>query len=264
MAAMNPRELGGTVFSNSVLRALLYGHGLVIEDPLVMAADLLNQTPAPSRKLARAFIEAAAASMTQIDALIDASIVRTFFGPRPSTLTEAQLAAALAESAVSVDELWQAFEASYIDGLTPALQELWSHIRNGNRQPPLELVSKALTETDVAVVKVFVQVVAELRPQSVIDNTIAVVASAIDDAAYVGGGYDVLCGSPLFAKLLFLGAPDPVSELRAHQLAATPVPSIDALTLNDVVSMRRTSDAFERWRRHLAEALEQAHRIQNS
>ncbi len=40
MAAMNPRDVGKNTFSTSVLRALLYSHGLVLEDPLVMAVSV--------------------------------------------------------------------------------------------------------------------------------------------------------------------------------------------------------------------------------
>jgi hypothetical protein len=48
MAAMNPRDVGKNTFSTSVLRALLYSHGLVIEDPLTANGGLLNRDPRPA------------------------------------------------------------------------------------------------------------------------------------------------------------------------------------------------------------------------
>lgn len=264
MAAMNPRELGQPRFSNSVLRALLYSHGLVLEDPLVMAAELFTGSPQHTRAMARRFIESAAASIVQIDELIDAGIVQTFFtaDPERSTL-ESEMSTALANSPVQTDELWDAFEAGYIDGLSPSLRELWRRIRAGDRSPPLELVHGALTETDVELVKTFVDVVSQIRPASVIDNTVGVVASAIDDVRRLGGRYDLLCASPLFARLLFLGTDDPVAALRVHQLANTTVPSIDSLEARDVVRMRQTGDAFELWRTHLSQGLDHAHRLRD-
>ena len=111
MAAMNPRELGKATFSTSVLRALLYGHGLLIEDPLVMAAELHLTSPAETRSMSRTFVEAAAASLGEIDALINAGIVQTFFVTTPqrregSALEAEMLAAVQGGDAVSPDEIW--------------------------------------------------------------------------------------------------------------------------------------------------------------
>ena len=243
-AAMNPRELGRSVFSGSVLR----GHGLIIEDPLVMAADPYIGSPPNTRGLARRFIEAAVASLTQIDVLIDHGIVQTFFLAPGNGSTEADMVVALASSEVDIGQLWDAFEVEYIDGLSPSLRVPWQEIRAGNRNPRPSLVDEALTETDAVIVSTFVDVVASLRSRAVIENTVAIVASALDDVARLGARHDLLCGSPLFARLLFLGTSDPVAELCVGRLAHTPVRSIRTLDVSDVVSMRQTTDAFERWR----------------
>jgi hypothetical protein len=265
MGAMNPREVGRNTFSNGVIRALLYSHGLVIEDPLVLAAELHTTSPALTRSLSRQFVEAAAVSLFEVDSLIDAGVVETFFvgmGDRAEeSPAEAEIAAALANS--DIDELWEAFEAGYVDGLNPALRRLWRRIRAGDRNPPLDLVEKALTETDVEVVKVFIDVVASLRPGAVIDNTLAIVSSAIDDYHRLGSRHDLLCASELFARLLFLGTRDPIAELRVRQLAHTPVPNIGQLDVRDVVAIRQGSDAFATWRARLSLGLERAHRLRD-
>lgn len=265
MTAMSPRELGRNTFSNSVIRALLYSHGLVIEDPLVLAAELYTTSPSHTRSTARQFVEAAAVSLFEIDSLIDTGVVETFFvgmdHRAEESPAEADIAAALADS--DVDELWEAFEAAYVDGLNPALRRLWQRIRAGDRNPPLDLVEQALTETDVEVVKVFIDIVASLRPGAVIDNTVAIVSSAVDDYQRLGRRHDVLCASELFARLLFLGTPDPVAELRVRQLAQTPVPNIEQLDVRDVVAIRQGSDAFATWRARLSLGLERAHRLRD-
>jgi hypothetical protein len=86
MAAMNPRDVGKNTFSTSVLRALLYSHGLVLEDPLVMAAELHVSGAQSTRKLSRLFIQAAVTSLIEIEALLDARVVQTFLCPRRSAL----------------------------------------------------------------------------------------------------------------------------------------------------------------------------------
>ena len=265
MAAMSPREVGTGTFSNSVLRALLYSHGLVIEDPVVLAAEMHVTSPAFTRHLSRLFIEAAAVSLFEVDALLDAGIVETFFVSMDARADESPSDARLAEvlATSDVDELWEAFEAGYVDGLNPALRRLWQRIRGGDRNPPLDLVEEALTETDTEVVKVFIDVVASLRPGAVIDNTLAIVSSALDDHHRLGGRHDILCASPLFARLLFVGSPDPAAELRVHQLAQTPVPNIGQLDARDVVDIRLGSDAFATWRSRLSIGLERAHRLRD-
>ena len=151
-----------------------------------------------------------------------------------------------------------AFEARYVDGLNPPLRELWSRIRSGDRNPPLDLVREGITASDADVVRIFVDVVAHLRPSAVVDNTVEIVASALDDLRRLGSHHDVLCTSPLFARLLFLGTPDPVSQLRVRQLARTPVPSLDQLDVTDVVKIRVHDEAFALWRARLSSGLERA------
>jgi hypothetical protein len=265
MGAMSPSEVGSNTFSNGVVRALLYSHGLVIEDPVLLAAEMHVTGATHTRPLSRKFVEAAASSLFEVDALVDAGIVETFFvgmdERADQTATDAQIAEALRDS--DRDELWEAFEAGYVDGLNPALRTLWQRIRAGDRNPPLRLLEDALTETDVEVVKAFIDVVASLRPGAVIDNTMAIVSSARDDQLRLGGQHDLLCASELFARLLFIGSPDPVSELRVRQLARTPVPNIAALDLADVVAIRQGSDAFANWRSRLSIGLERAHRLRD-
>ena len=52
-AAMNPRYAGSGRFSDGVLRALLYCQGLVVEDPVVLAAELYLTTSHEARPVAR-------------------------------------------------------------------------------------------------------------------------------------------------------------------------------------------------------------------
>lgn len=263
MGAMDPRQMGSNTFSNSVIRALLYSHGLVVEDPVLLAAEMHTTTRDELRDLSRQFLEAASISLFEVDALIDEGVVETFFvGMEDRTeesLSDAQVAAALATT--DRDELWEAFEAGYVDGLNPALRRLWKKIRAGDRNPPLDLVEEALTETDVEVVKVFIDIVASLRPGAVIDNTLAIVASAREDQRRLGHRHDILCASDLFARLLFVGSPDPAAELRVQQLARTTVPNIEQLDVRDVVSIRQGSEAFATWRARLSIGLERAHRL---
>lgn len=265
MGAMSPREVGTNTFSNGVIRALLYSHGLVIEDPVLLAAELHATSPAHTRSLSRRFVEAAATSLFEVDALVDDGVVETFFvgmdERAEESATDAEIAEALRGS--NRDELWEAFEAGYVDGLNPALRTLWQRIRSGDRNPPLNLVEEALTDTDVEVVKVFIDVVASLRPGAVIDNTLAIVSSARDDQRRLGGQHDLLCASELFARLLFIGSPDPVAELRVRQLAHTPVPNIGQLDVADVVAIRQSSEAFANWRSRLSIGLERAHRLRD-
>jgi hypothetical protein len=268
MAAMNPRDIGKSTFSTSVLRALLYSHGLVIEDPLVMAAELHLTGAQSTRKLSRLFVQAAVTSLIEIEALLETRVVQTFFVPTnertAGSALAAEMQAALASGqGLSVKDIWDGFEAGYIDGLAPPLRELWSRVRAGDRSPPLDLVRQGITASDVETVRMFVEVVSQLRPSAVVDNTVEIVASALDDLRRLGSSHDLLCTSPLFARLLFLGKPDPVSQLRIHQLARTPVPSLDQLLVTDVVSIRAHAEAFALWRARLSSGLERAHRLRD-
>ncbi len=257
MAAMSPRDIGKNTFSTSVLRALLYSHGLILEDPLVMAAELHVIGAKSTRKISRLFVDAAVTSLAEIEALLDARVVQTFFVPSDQRAVGSVLATEMAASlasgqALSVDDVWDTFEAGYVDGLSPPLRELWARIRCGDRSPPLDLVSEGIAVSDVDIVRVFIDVIAHLRPAAVVDNTVEIVASALDDVRRRGSRHDVLCASPLFARLPFLGTPDPVSQLRVHQLARTPVPSLNQLDVADIVRIRDYSDAFATWRARLS------------
>jgi hypothetical protein len=195
-------------------------------------------------------------------------VVQTFFVPTQERAHGSPLATEMravlnSGQQLSVDEVWDAFEAGYVDGLNPPLRELWSRIRSGDRNPPLDLVREGITASDAEVVRIFVDVVAHLRPSAVVDNTVEIVASALDDLRRLGSHHDVLCTSPLFARLLFLGTPDPVSQLRVRQLARTPVPSLDQLDVTDVVKIRIHDEAFALWRARLSSGLERAHRLRD-
>ncbi len=84
---------------NGVIRALVYSHGLIIEDPVLLAAELHATSPAHTRGLSRQFVEAAAISLFEVDALVDAGILETFFvgmDERAETsLTDAEITAGI-------------------------------------------------------------------------------------------------------------------------------------------------------------------------
>jgi len=266
-AAMDPRFMGSGRFSTSVLQALLYCHGLVIEDPLAMAADLYTTSPAQVRAMARSFITAGTVSLCEVAPLLDTGVVQTFFTPTADLPDISQPRARAREelgrpgASFGTSEVWQAFEASYVDGLSPSLQELWRHIRSGDRHPPLDLVEAGLREDDVRVVETFIEVLSELRPAAVVDNCLDIVLTSVAAQARLGARHDLLCPTPLFAKLLFLGTDDPVHQLRLHELARMNVPGIADLLVEDAVRIRQTSDAFDQWRRSLSVALERAHTL---
>lgn len=267
-AAMDPRHVGANMFSDGVIRALLYSHGLVLEDPLRMAADLHQGNPAEVRAISRKFVEAAAVSMVEIEELLDAGIVETFFVSSEERQADSPLLVSMYDALedspeMNVDEIWDALEASYIEGLNEPLRELWRRIRGGERSPPLALVKDAAANTDGEVVETFIEIVANLRPVSVVQNALATVASGLADIRRFGGHHDLLCPSALYARLLFLGSPDPEAELRVHQLARTPVPNLGELAMTDVVAIRERSDALAVWRANLSVALDYAHRLRD-
>jgi hypothetical protein len=78
-ASLNPRFAGTGKFSAGVLRALLYCHGLVIEDPIIVAADMYTGTKAELRAVARLAVVSAVTSIVEIAPLLDSDVVRTFF-----------------------------------------------------------------------------------------------------------------------------------------------------------------------------------------
>lgn len=269
-AALNPRLAGTGHLSNGVLRALLYCHGLVVEDPIAAAAEMYLGTRGELRAVARLAIVAATTSVIEIAPLIDADVISTYFTTSEAQKPVRELGAAIAErlaepgAGYSTADAWTAFEAGYIDGLTPPLQELWRRVRSGDRSPPLELIEQGLQQGDADVVATFIEVIKNLRPQAVIDNAADMVASAVLAVEGLGGFYDLLCPSPLFAKMLFLGTPDPTHELRLHELGRVAVPGIGDLDVTDAVRIRQGSDAFALWRDQLSDALAHAHHIRQT
>ena len=266
-AALNPRLAGTGRFPNGVLRTLLYCHGLMIEDPIMAAAEMYQGTSPELRQVAHLAVTAATTSVIEIAPLLDADVITTFFTPSssqgPVQALGAAIASRLAEpgAAYSTADVWDAFEASYVDGLTPPLQQLGRRVRSGDRSPPLELVEQGLAEGDVDLVSTFVEVLKDLRPQAVMDNAADMVASTVLAVEGLGGFYDLLCPSPLFAKLLFLGAADPAHELNLYELGRVGVPGIDRLRIDDAVRIRQASEAFALWRSQLSDALAYAHEL---
>lgn len=262
MAAIDPRDSGSGRFPNAVLRALLYCHGLVLEDPLALAADLASGTSGEARQVARQFVLAGAASLVEISPLIDTGVVKTFFFPAAARRQIVDPNEVRADRvAEEPDEIWDAFEAAFVDGLTVELQELWRRVRSGDRSPPLELVEAAARNGDPEVVDVFIKVLSELRPSAVIDNALGIIAESLSDLTRVGGSCDLLCPTPLFARLALTG--NPLDDMRLRELAHTNVPGLDQLLAEDVVAMRAHSEAFDLWRTRLSLGLERARQLRS-
>jgi len=269
-AAFDPRLVGTGRFSGSVLRALLYAHGLVIEDPLVMAADMYLSTPSELRHIARAGIETAVTNLVEIEHLLDADVVETYF---PSSITKADGAAIATHIEQSLtggaesfgaDSVWEAFEADFIDGLNPHLQRLWRLVRAGDRSPDLNIVRAAAADGDPRLVSTFIEVVGSLRRDDVLTNAIHAVAQAMADATHLGGRHDFLASSPLMARLVAIGCSERGAPARLLELAKTDVPRLDDLSMADIVRIRESSETLDRWRYHLTLALERAHELRNS
>ncbi|MEM1334417.1 MAG: hypothetical protein AAGG08_13275 [Actinomycetota bacterium] len=244
------------------MRALLYCHGLVIEDPLAMAADMYQSTSADARPLARMAIESATLSLLEIDRLLDAGVVRTFAGG-PSARAD-PIAAGLNKTVfedatveLSEDVIWEEFEASFIAGLDPRLQKLWNEVRAGDRNPPLDAIEEVSADGETEMARLFIDVLENLRPRGVVENAIDAAAHAIAEGSRLGAGLDLLCPTSLFAKLCVAGIDD-THDLRLHELAKSDVPGLEGLLLEDAVSIRLSSDAFDRWRRDISLALDRA------
>ncbi|MGH7928695.1 MAG: hypothetical protein ACREQV_12975, partial [Candidatus Binatia bacterium] len=269
-AAFNPRFVGSGRFSGGIIRALLYCHGIVIEDPLVMAADMFLSAPVSLRPVARKAIEAALINLIEVEELIDRHIVQTFFAPSEADTEVEPIASHISEAvttgAAPVDEngIWEAFEAGFVDGLNPYLQELWRAVRAGNRNPDLDYIIRATREEDPEIVQTFIDVLSSLRPADVVKNAIAVAAQAIADANRLGGGHDLLAPSELFAQLVAVGCADRSDDMRLAELARTDVPRLDDLSLRDIVRIRQASDTLDRWRYHVSIALERAHQLRST
>ncbi len=269
-AALNPRLAGTGRFSDAVLRALLYCHGLVIEDPIAAAAEMYQSTRREVRQVAQLAVVSATASAVEIAPLLDDDIISTFFTSSAQQADVSRLGSAISarlsasNAGYSIADAWDAFESSYVEGLTPSLQQLWRRVRSGDRSPPMELLEQGLVEGDAAVVETFVEVLKNLRPQAVIENATEMVASAVLAVEGLGGFHDLLCPSALFANLLFLGSPDPAHEVRLHELGRVDVPGLAQLGVADAVRIRQGSGAFAEWRTHLSEALTYAEDLRKS
>ncbi len=265
VAAMDPQFAGTGRFPNGILRTLLYCHGAVIEDPLAMAVEFYVDASIETRSLARSAIEAAVASLVEIESLLDAGVVQTFFTRTPELRSDGLCDDLLAtldspNSSFTEDEIWNEFEDAFVNGLQPSLREVWRRVRGGDKHPPLDLIHDAVaTAEDITVIETFIQVVAELRPRSVVENAVDVIATTAADLARYGGVHDLLCPTGLYAKLTHLGSEvRPVEHLRLNELARVQVPRLDELLTQDAVRIRADSEAFAAWRSTLSRGLERA------
>lgn len=132
-SATDPRLAGTGAFSGGVLRALLYSHGLAIEDPLRHAAGMHLSQPAELRPITRRGLSAAASSLSEIADLLDADVVNLFY-TEASEIESAAVTAATMTDAIETDahgfspvDLWNSFESEFISGLSSPLQDAWRH-----------------------------------------------------------------------------------------------------------------------------------------
>lgn len=269
-AATDPRVSGTGEFSTGIVRSLLYSHGLAIEDPLSHAAEMHLSQHREFREVTRAGISAAVASLSEIAQLLDNDVVNLFYTGGDELGAAGQLGDSMLTtldadaSPYTVADAWDEFEVEFVSGLSPALQALWKEIRAGNRAPDLAHVQRAVDEGDAALAETFIDVVRILNPRNIVENAIAGTASTLALIRMLGGSSDVLCATPLMARLLFIGAPDPAEQLRVHEVARTDVPNIDVLSPADLVTIRRSSDSLAAWRKDLAEALDYADRTRRA
>jgi hypothetical protein len=70
-------------------------------------------------------------------------------------------------------------------------------------------------------VQVFIQVLADLRPSAVVENALGIVSESLHDLARLGSQFDLLCPTPLFARLALTG--DPRHDLRLFELVTPTV-----------------------------------------
>ena len=269
-AATDPRPGSAGTFSSGIVRALLYSHGLVIEDPLRHAAEMHISQDRELREVSRMGLSAAVASLSEIADLLDGDVVNLFStgGAELAAANELgdEMLGALdgEETPYSTDDAWNEFEVEFVSGLSAPLQALWKEVRGGNRAPDLDHVRRAVDEGDSHLAETFVDVVRILNPRNIVENAIASTACTVATIRMLGGSCDVLCASPLAARLLFLGTPDPARQLRVQEIARTDVPNIGALSPRDLVAIRQASDALATWRHDLAGALDYAERVYRS
>lgn len=268
MDAWNPRKQGTGQWSDSIMRTLLYSHGMMIEDPLIATFDMFHQMPKETHPLFLDSILAVISSVSEIYPLLDDGIITTFYMSDEeldnTKIISNKILGKLEkqDSPLSSKNVWDEFENNFINGLaSPSLKELWRQIRGGNRTPDIGLVKSAIKEEGAELVEVFIDIVKDINSSAVIASMAEVVASSIAANKAFGGGFDILCQSEMAAKMLFLGTPDPSEEVRVHELGNIDIPNIDGLSPIDAVKLRQDSDALSQWRSDLSIALDGAKRL---
>jgi hypothetical protein len=264
LTATDPRYAASSAFATGAFRTLLYCHGLVVEDPVALACHMLASAPVGSRALARHFVESAVQTATQINELVTADILSLYWVPAKHPRCAGQILDSLRAShepekgADLTAQAWDAFEALFVDGLHPGLQETWRRVRAGDRSPDVALLSEAVRDGDAVLARLFVEVVAALDSTVVVENVLESLAIALDDVAALGGRPDIFAPSSLFARILL--APTAtvadIDSMRLRELARLSVPRLDGLTWRDLVAIRQNDDAFAEWRTHLGHGLD--------
>lgn len=267
LTATDPRFVGSSPFARGAARVLLYCHGLVIQDPVALGCDMMLSAAEDVRPLARRFVHAAIVTATEISELVDAGIVLPYWIPtnterRTEELIESLQRPRPAKARSLTDEAWEAFEALFVDGLHPGLQDLWFQVRAGARQPDLSSLPEA-ARADPILAETFIDVVASLNSEVVVENVLESLAFAVEDVIHIGGAADLFAPSRLFARLLLAPTPSPgdVEALRIRELAKLDVPRLDDLTWRDVMSIRRDDATFAEWRACLGHGLDQIARF---
>jgi hypothetical protein len=270
MDAWNPRKQGTGLWSDAIMRTLLYSHGMTIEDPLCATLELFLNAPTDARRpLANSVLITAVTSIAEIYPLITDGIVTTFFMAKDELDASKQLGGRImerlgaAESTISEDDVWNAFEKNFVNSLSPSLQTLWKEIRGGNRSPDIELLKSGIKEDGKRIARIFLDAVENIDKTAVVSDMADSIATTLVANDSLGWNYDILCPSEMSAALLFMGAPDPIEELRVHELGSIDVPGIQGLSTSDAISIRRNSDSLDKWRTDLSVALDGAKRLRD-
>lgn len=110
------------------MRALLYSHGLAIEDPLSHAAEMHLSQHRDLRAVTRAGISTAAASLSEIAQPLDNDVVNVFYTGGDELGAAGELGDSILTtldadaSLYTVADAWDEFEVEFVSGLSPALQ----------------------------------------------------------------------------------------------------------------------------------------------
>lgn len=268
LTATDPRFSGSSSFARAVARTLLYCHELALEDPLALAAHMYRGAPVEYRGAARRIVEASVVTCLELDLLVRPGVVHLFWVPADRERRTQEFVTALTAIESDrkgdrwVDEAWDAFEAVFVDGLDPQLQELWRRVRAGDRFPDLALLEGAIASGEPSFARLFIEVVAGLQPAAVVQNVVETLAVALDDIDALGGRADLYAPSRVFTRIILAattGPQDPDAD-RLRELARLEVPRLDDLDWSDIVSIRRDDEAFELWRVHLGRGLDRARR----